>query len=111
VDEYLVCKEVAVAFHLEVIDRVALAAYAANHGNGVTFDLWWIMWQDLQSVIRFCARLSAGVSLMWCTSRELFWAGIPRRMYLVGGGQVLQAAQTPPSRSMISGRILRNQSA
>jgi len=90
---------------------VALAAYAANHGNGVDFDLWWIMWQVLQSAIRFCGLLSAGVSLMWCTSSELLSAGTPLRLNLVGGGQVLHAAQTPPSRSMISGRILRNQSA
>lgn len=90
---------------------MALAAYAANHGNGVTFDLWWIAWQVLQSVTRFWGRLSAGTSLMWCTSSELRWAGSPLRVNLVGGGHALHAAQTPPSRSMISGRILRNQSA
>ena len=40
VDEYAACKEVTRSFHLEVIDIDSLAAHSANHGNGVTLDLW-----------------------------------------------------------------------
>nr|WP_255311381.1 hypothetical protein [Streptomyces viridosporus] len=45
VDEYTVSKEVAVAFHLDVMDSDARRVYSANHGYGVTADLWCTAWQ------------------------------------------------------------------